>query len=161
EGIMRARIKPAARLRWNRSGIETTKWTVVSEDWNITKRWSEIGGLNPLSEGQYIVKPICGTASEMVTKPTSWAGIEKAAESIRKYFDTVGLSSGSESIQEIDGERYNLYRDVLVEEFLQGAEYTIDGFASQNDVSVVAQHKETVWSSKFFGDGGIYAPPDA
>jgi hypothetical protein len=160
DAILRARIKPSARLCWNRAYADTTKWTILGDSRRANERWSHIGGLQPVEGASYIVKPICGTASEMVSREISWPDVEAAAARIRDHFDTAEIAASSEHVQRIDGEEYHLYRDVIVEEFLQGAHYTLDGYSSTNDVSVVVQHKETIWTRKFLGDGGIYSPPD-
>ena len=50
--------------------------------------------------------------------------------------------------------------DVLIEEELQGPEYTVDGFVQFGVVHAVVQHKETRRRRPFFGDGLIVSPPD-
>jgi biotin carboxylase len=160
QGILRARVKPSTRLLLKWSGVESVKWTILTETLRDTLRWSAIGGLKLAEEGSYILKPICGMGSEMVKAVHSKREAYAWAEKIRHFFRKPEFVCATQQSVVVDGERFNLYSDVLVEEKLEGAEYTLDGCSAVTEVEVVAQHKETIWDGAFFGDGGIMCPPD-
>jgi hypothetical protein len=56
--------------------------------------------------------------------------------------------------------KYFLYSDVLVEELLEGNEFTVDGYIANGEVSIAVQQKEFRIVDPFFGDGLIVSPPD-
>jgi hypothetical protein len=98
--------------------------------------------------------------SEMVKAVRSKSEAYTWAGKIRQFFDKPEFIHATEQSIVVDGERFNLYNDVLVEEQLDGAEYTLDGYLTETGIEVVAQHKETIWDGTFLGDGGIFCPPD-
>lgn len=158
DAILRARIKPAARRRWRSAHVENTNWTVVSDLRDTEMIHDAEGKLARNGKSPKYVKPICGAGSENVSKVNTWGEVRKKRDEIHRHFAKSGRNM-DETI-DVDGCKYQLYRDVIVEEALVGAEYTIDGWANCDGAAYVAQHKETRWVSCFFGDGGIYAPPD-
>ena len=167
EGIRRARLKPVARELWNRAGVDLTKWTIRCESAKRSDAWNAIGGLSSLEGGrQYIVKPIAGMASEAVAACSAKEVVQRVDDvraflRAQTYFRPMGTPGSS---VECDlGHRkdtYYPYSDVLVEEFIDGDEFTIDGSISESGAAIAVQQKEFRVVKPFFGDGLIVSPPD-
>jgi biotin carboxylase len=160
-GIRRARLKPAARKAWNRAQVDDTRWFVSRCQTNDIRatltgchRFESIG-----KDKSYVVKPVAGAGSEAV-HITSGSNLTLTIEKARSYIREYGtVNRGNRNIN-VDGTEYDLNEDILVEEYLEGPEFTVDGFIHNGEVSCVVQHKETRVQSTFIGDGLIVSPPD-
>lgn len=166
-GLVNGRLKPQARACWNESGVDCTKWTVRSIDEGASREWTEIGGLSEICDAKkYAVKPICGMASEAV-KVCVGRDLDECVSSVRSFlreqsfFHDQGSRAGvwRDRVRQHEIE-FRLYSDVLIEEWLEGNEYTVDGYVIGGKVSISVQQKESRIEDPFFGDGLIVSPPD-
>ena len=143
-GIRNARVKPRARELWDRAGLDGPRWTVVTGDAARDSVSAERAGFSTSAAVDYIVKPIHGMASEFVTSARGWSAAIDSADRIREAYSGAGGSRAPRAEPlSFGGCSYDPQCDVLIEEELQGPEYTVDGFVQFGVVHAVVQHKET------------------
>ena len=87
DGIMRARIKPAARRLWREAGIDMARYTVI-DDRNASQCLAEA----ELSlDATYYVKPVGGMGSEQVRRARGAGEVQEAIDATRVHFGRLGL----------------------------------------------------------------------
>lgn len=160
-GMRLARIKPLARARWNRQGVDPTRWAILEEGLphrNVEHRLQRAG----LLDSRCIVKPIAGMGSAAVT-PMPVTGVEAIAQAAERVYghwaERLAAPERDRRIC-IEETEFAIYKQALVEEFLEGPEYTVDGIVQGDQLRFAVQHKETRHVGTFVGDGLIVAPPD-
>jgi hypothetical protein len=158
EAIRRGRLKPDARRSWNEAFVDSTQWALLR--WNGKEYdWSPHGGLQQDAGAQFIVKPVAGDGSQLVKKVAGGAEAIVHAHAIQEYYASV-KEKGSTTLLSSEGTTLSPYVDVLVEEFLEGPEYLVNGFIINGMVSCVVLHKETRFQDTFIGDGLLVCPPE-
>ncbi len=158
DGIRRARSKPHARRLWQRHRGAHVGWRVVSTDSERQAAWDAATGAFDFSRGCF-VKPCSGFQSTHVSRVDHEGNSPQACATIREAMAHNPLWR-AQPRQYIDGLVIDPTVDVLIEEAIVGAEYTVDGVVSNGRVHRAVQHKELLYEVPFNGDGFVVSPPD-
>jgi biotin carboxylase len=109
-----------------------------------------------LAGTKFIVKPAFGMSSKNVTKCDGWKNAVELAESTATEDPWV-----PDDVMTSLGYRVNESNARLIEPYIDGVEFSIDGFIRGSKLSCIVQHKLCVINRGFFGDGPTVSPPIA
>ncbi|WP_156898222.1 ATP-grasp domain-containing protein [Methylocapsa acidiphila] len=138
KGIMRSRLQPVPNLRLDH-------YVVLGDDVPPARA--------PFEPGPYIVKPCLGTSSRDVYRAQSWDEIRRV----------IPLWQGScKWLPDWIGALLGLTRPsigaFIVERFIEGTEFSVDGWIG-DDFDAIVQQKLWTFEQPFFGDGLTISPP--
>jgi hypothetical protein len=104
--------------------------------------------------GRYVVKPAFGASAEGVKIFNSWlSAVEYAKEPIpeNKLFPEDVLETLNVSPERRMAK--------VIEPFIDGTEFSIDGYLIGGEIYAIVQHKLTIIQSSYIGDGPTVTPP--
>lgn len=154
DGIRAARIKPLTRELLSKYGLTPIKWKVC----DIEEVESTIEYFKTRNIDKVFIKPVAGMGSELVA-PEKTENLKSVLPNIFEELNKTYFDIKEDHFFKINNKSYSIYHSLLIEENLQGAEFTIDGAIQNGNVIAIAQHKESRKISPFSGDGLIISPP--
>lgn len=134
EWMLNARIKPECRRLLNRANVGYTKYVIVNNE-------SELKTIEGTLGFPCVIKPAGGQGSDHVYKVLNWDELKnKYGLMLKKTIE--GVCHDTNSDIEVNGTRYDLTRNIIVEKYIPGTEYTVDGYVHNGRAVVVAVHEK-------------------
>jgi hypothetical protein len=103
---------------------------------------------------RYVVKPAFGMSSTDVSICNSWEDAITRAESLDHAKDWVS----SDILNLLDDESAQSNKRII-EPYVEGTEFSIDGWIVNNEFKAIVQHKLSMVQRSFIGDGPTISPP--
>lgn len=132
--LMNARIKSECRRILSENGVSPVKYCLVSKEEHL---------LNvPLMVGfPAVIKPVGGQGSDCVYKVNNYDELNsRYCQIINTAIE--GAHPNTCKNLRVNSVNYDLTRDVIVEEYLHGTEYAIDGYIYENEAVIAAIHQK-------------------
>jgi hypothetical protein len=108
----------------------------------------------PFGPGPYIIKPCLGTSSQQVFLLQSWRAVRDFLA--RHPAPSIHINPWVEAALDWKGFPTKAW---IVERYISGTEFSIDGWITGSQCKAVVQHKLQTVKSPFFGDGLTVSPP--
>jgi len=129
-GIYNTKNKYVCRDLLHKSGLSKIKYSLV-------KNYEDIKDAAECLSFPVVIKPIAGWGSEFVYK------ICDKTELINKYQWIKGsIKNTATYVLEWNSNTFNVGSDFLVEEYIEGDEFTVDGYVCDESVQIIALHQK-------------------
>lgn len=130
-----SRLKNVTREILNRNNISRVPYKVITDPWESKQVLHDVGC-------PCVIKPISGAGSENVRIVNDTINLET---SISKAFDN--LKNKRDNFGDIavnwKGRKHEICKSLLVEKYISGTEYSVEGIIDGNNIHVLAIHEKT------------------
>ena len=134
KGLYCSRNKFIARKLLGKAGLSHVKYHLIRSAEDLKDAASQI-------RYPAVLKPVGGYGSYFVHKVTHEGELFDKYNIIRSELGHMP-EKRSDFDFHWDGVKYNAMDDLLLEEYIPGDEFTVDGFVSRNEVQIVALHQK-------------------
>lgn len=140
--LLNARVKAECRKLLNDNGISLVKYYLIRNRNGLREASAFVGY-------PAVLKPVGGQGSDCVYK------VSDEVEYGKRYTEICSANIEGRNVScsdiVVNGRQYDLTRDILLEEYLEGCEYTVDGFVYDKAANIAAIHQKLYGSE----DGGF------
>lgn len=125
--ILRCRLKARMRQLLEQDGDLSIPYQIASSD--ISEEDVHV-------DYPCIVKPVAGAGSQMVRKCDSYDDLKRIVSETKEHL--IKEMPGIEGLKvHVDGHQFSLTDEVLLEDYVAGPEFTVDGFVYDGEVHIV------------------------
>lgn len=154
-GLQRSRNKYASRVMTHRCGLPTPRFSLVSSKSDCARAATNTGF-------PAIIKPLNGMASHLVRRVESIAALRTAYEELTSRVDQSFLGNYSRPVRVDDDRDVTLMYDprttFLVEEFLEGVEYSAEVIVRDGEIQRIALFHKFLVEPNGFLECGFTCP---